>query len=90
VRALQHTLADYLGDHHDLSVLRTKVADMADVFPDAASRSALLALIDRYRTRLQDKAFVLGRRLYEKRPGATATRFGQNSRFAPEAVDTYD
>jgi CHAD domain-containing protein len=72
-----HKLADYLGNHHDLSVLRNKVADLADAFPDAASRSALLALIDRYRTRLQDKAFVLGRRLYEKKSGVFATRFGQ-------------
>jgi CHAD domain-containing protein len=72
-----HTLADYLGNHHDLSVLRNKVADLADAFPEAASRSELLALIDRYRTRLQDKAFVLGRRLYEKKPGVFAARFGQ-------------
>jgi CHAD domain-containing protein len=72
-----HKLADHLGDHHDLSVLRTKVADMADAFPDAASRNALLAVIDRSRTKLQDKAFVLGRRVYEKKPGAFSTRFGQ-------------
>jgi CHAD domain-containing protein len=70
-------LADHLGDDHDLSVLRTKVANMADEFPDTASCSALLALIDRYRTRLQDKAFALGRRLYEKEPGVFAARFGQ-------------
>jgi CHAD domain-containing protein len=72
-----HKLADCLGDHHDLSVLRTKVADMADAFPDAASPNALLALIDRSRTKLQDKAFVLGRRVYEKKPSAFSTRFGQ-------------
>jgi hypothetical protein len=72
-----HKLADHLGDDHDLSVLRTKVATMADAFPDAASRGALLALIDRYRARLQHKAFALGRRLYGKKPGVFATRFAR-------------
>jgi CHAD domain-containing protein len=72
-----HTLADYLGNHHDLSVLRNKVADLADAFPEAASRSELLALIDRYRTRLQDKAFVLGRRLYKEKAGVFAALFRQ-------------
>jgi CHAD domain-containing protein len=70
-----HKLADLLGDDHDLAVLRTQVETMSDAFPDAASRSALLALIDRYRARLQDKAFALGRRLYGKKPGVFARRF---------------
>jgi CHAD domain-containing protein len=73
-----HRLADYLGDHHDLSVLRTKVTDSGeDAFRDAAPRCPPVALIDRYRARLQDKAFVLGRRLYEKKPRVLAARFGQ-------------
>jgi CHAD domain-containing protein len=85
-----HKLGDYLGDHHDLSVLHTKVADMADAFPDAGSRSALLDLIDQYRTRLQDKAFVLGRRLYKEKSGVFAARFGQYWRdwHRKQAVDT--
>jgi hypothetical protein len=45
------------------------------VFRDVESRCALLTLIDRYRARLQDKAFALGRRLYGKKPGVFATRF---------------
>jgi CHAD domain-containing protein len=73
-----HKLADYLGDHHDLSVLRTKVTHRGDdVFRDVEWRGALLTLIDRYRARLQDKAFVLGRRLYEKKPRVLAARFRQ-------------
>ena len=70
-----HKLADYLGDHHDLSVLRTKVTDGADAFRDAASCCTLVALIDRYSARLRDKAFVLGRRVYEKKPRVLAARF---------------
>jgi CHAD domain-containing protein len=72
-----HKLGDYLGDHHDVSVLHTKVADMADAFPHAGSRSALLDVIDQYRTRLQNKALVLGRRLYKERAGVFAARFRQ-------------
>lgn len=70
-----HKLADYLGDDHDLAVLREKIIEHKNVFPDAASRSALLALLDRCRVQLQDKAFVLGARVYEERPREFATRF---------------
>jgi len=72
-----HKLADYLGDDHDLSVLRGKVLEMGDALPDPAARSALIALIDRYRTELRDKAMVLGRRLYEEKPATFGARFGQ-------------
>lgn len=72
-----HQLADYLGDDHDLSVLRAKVMSNKDAFPGAAARGALLALIDRLRTELRDKAMVLGRRLYEEKPSALEARFGQ-------------
>ncbi|HEY7642303.1 MAG TPA: CHAD domain-containing protein [Steroidobacteraceae bacterium] len=56
-----HHLADYLGDEHDLVVLRERVAT-AGMSETAAS--ALEALIDRRREELQDKAFSLGERLY--------------------------
>ena len=47
-----HHLADYLGDEHDLAVLRPRV-------PASATD-----LVDRRREELQDKAFALGERLY--------------------------
>jgi CHAD domain-containing protein len=47
-----HHLADYLGDEHDLAVLRTRVIGQPT------------DLIDRRREELQDKAFALGERLY--------------------------
>ncbi len=72
-----HQLADYLGDDHDLSVLRGKVLENKDCFPSPGSRGMLLALIDRLRTELRDKAMVLGRRLYEEKPSAFEARFGQ-------------
>ena len=72
-----HRLADYLGDDHDLAVLRAKVVERRELFPDPGSRGALLALIDRRRTELQDKAFVLGERLLQEKPRAFAARFGR-------------
>jgi CHAD domain-containing protein len=72
-----HQLADYLGDDHDLSVLRERVLYNKAEFPGAAPRGVLLALIDRLRTELRDKAMVLGRRLYEEKPSAFEARFGQ-------------
>ena len=72
-----HQLADYLGDDHDLSVLRAKVMYNKAEFPVAAARGALLALIDRLRAELRDKAMVLGRRLFKEKPSALEARFGQ-------------
>ncbi len=47
-----HHLADYLGDEHDLAVLRTRLA------------GPVTELIERRREELQDKALALGERLY--------------------------
>ncbi|HJY36721.1 MAG TPA: CHAD domain-containing protein [Steroidobacteraceae bacterium] len=58
-----HHLADYLGDEHDLAVLRERVARPATGLSETTS-SALKTLIDRRREELQDKAFALGERLY--------------------------
>jgi hypothetical protein len=72
-----HKLADYLGDDHDLAVLRVKVLERRDLFPDLATRRGLLALIDQCRTELEDKALVLGERIFEEKPPAFAARLGQ-------------
>src|SRR5690348_6923789 len=71
-----HQLSGYLGDDHDLSLLRNRVLCNKEAFPAPSSRGALLALIDRLSTELRDKAMVLGRRLYEEKPSAFEARFG--------------
>jgi CHAD domain-containing protein len=63
-----HQLADYLGDDHDLWVLRDASERKSDQFADPADLDALLALIDRRRRQLQNKARVLGARLYQVKP----------------------
>ena len=72
-----HRLADLLGDDHDLSVLRDRAVEVREVFPTAAAHRALIALIDRCRTGLQDEALQLGQLLYEEKPAAFTARLGE-------------
>ncbi|MFL6600246.1 MAG: CHAD domain-containing protein [Steroidobacteraceae bacterium] len=67
-----HTLADLLGDEHDLTVLRGKV----QAYPDTPSNDAsiLLALLEQRRLELRDSALRRGRQLYEEKPRAFVRR----------------
>lgn len=70
-----HRLSNYLGDDHDLSVLRTRIAHSGSAEADAGSK-ALLALIERRQDELRETAFLLGLRFYAEKPKAFAARFG--------------
>jgi CHAD domain-containing protein len=72
-----HKLADYLGDDHDLAVLRQQVVDNDSVFVDPTDRDVLLQLLDRCRRQLQDKALVLGERIFEPKPRQFVRRVGK-------------
>jgi CHAD domain-containing protein len=63
-----HDLADVLGDHHDLSVLRDYAEANPQLFSDMASREALLAVLDRRSAALQRRALKLGRKVYKRSP----------------------
>jgi inorganic pyrophosphatase/CHAD domain-containing protein len=63
-----HTLGDYLGDDHDLAVLRQKLQEESDRFSDRGAGDTIRALIDSRRAELQKQAQGLGRRLYEEKP----------------------
>lgn len=63
-----HELADYLGDDHDLIVLRDAVVEHPE-WDDAESRHALFGLIDQRRATLQARARPLGARLYVESKG---------------------
>jgi CHAD domain-containing protein len=80
-----HQLADYLGDDHDLWVLREAAAKASADFPAPADLDALLALIDRRRAQLQNKAWLLGARLYEPKPRRLHARLGKYWRLWDEA-----
>jgi len=63
-----HGLADLLGDHHDLSVLRDYIEANPQLFSDMAARESLLAVIDRRSDTLQRRALKLGRKVYKRSP----------------------
>jgi CHAD domain-containing protein len=72
-----HQLADYLGEEHDLSVLRETALAQSAAFRDDAQLDALVALIDRCQSHLREKSLLLGSRLYDEKPRALAHRFGR-------------
>ena len=71
-----HKLSDYLGDDHDLAVLREKVVSHPKTLSRNASR-ALLTCIDERRTTLQEKAFTLGSRMFSRGASTFVERFGK-------------
>jgi CHAD domain-containing protein len=60
---LAHQLADYLGDDHDLAILRSRAAS-----DDPGKPNGLQALIEQRRNDLKDRAFALGERLFSAKP----------------------
>jgi CHAD domain-containing protein len=59
-------ISDWLGDDHDLAVLRDLVRDGEQVTADAAR--VLLGRIEARRAKLQRKAFAAGEKLFAKKP----------------------
>lgn len=72
-----HTLADHLGNDHDLAVLREKINNSRDLFTDDSGRLMLLEMINRRRNSLQLDALHLGAQLYEESPRRFRTRMGR-------------
>jgi CHAD domain-containing protein len=69
-----HRLSDFLGDDHDLAVLREKLTASRALFVDHTACERLRARIDRRRTTLQRKALQLGGRIYKEPPERFRTR----------------
>lgn len=70
-----HQLSDYLGDDHDLSVLREQL-DAARPRLHPASLGMFFRMIDRRRAMLEAKAMTLGKRVYRERPRVFVGRLG--------------
>ena len=73
-RKSMHDLTDYLGDNHDLDVLRQTLLAEPDLAPVERDRQTLLGLIGRRQEDLQAGAHALGRRLYAEKPKAFVGR----------------
>jgi CHAD domain-containing protein len=63
-----HSLADLLGDDHDLAELRLYVGRHRGDFDDRMAQVALMAVINRRRKQLQRQAFRLGAKVYAQGP----------------------
>lgn len=75
-----HTLSDYLGDDHDLAVLRERAAAHERAFARPEQLAAFVTSIENMRTGLQQKALVLGARIYRDKPSEFAERFARDWR----------
>lgn len=67
-------LSDYLGDDHDLAVLRELLVDSPTLFDDDQALMLLLELIDRRRIELEAAAQPLGEKLYFDQPAPFVNR----------------
>lgn len=72
-----HTLSDYLGDDHDLVVLRSKLTAKISSRSDKSTRWPRFTRLDRERSELQRKALERGIRIYEQPPGLFCSRLRQ-------------
>jgi CYTH domain-containing protein/CHAD domain-containing protein len=68
--ARTHDLADLLGDHHDLAVLRADLDGRAGI----EDRAALASPIERRQGELLEQALELGARLFAEKPKAFRAR----------------
>jgi CHAD domain-containing protein len=62
-------LGEFLGDDHDLLVLKAALKKRAEGKEQAAARETLFELIELRREELLDAAFDLGERLHDESPG---------------------
>jgi CHAD domain-containing protein len=83
-----HALTDFLGDDHDLAVLRGALAS-DDVATSPDHRATLEALIDRRRAELQARAQPLGARLLAEPADAFVHRMSRfwSARHAESTLD---
>jgi hypothetical protein len=67
-------LADRLGVDHDLAELARYVAGEERVALDPGAKEILSTLIERRRSKLQERAFALGAKIYKEKPRRFAAR----------------
>jgi CHAD domain-containing protein len=75
-------LEDWLGEDHNVAVLRERLADMPDL-RDSTLWDAIDAICRDYQTELRDQALAAGRRFYAERPKAFVRRWRARDRREP-------
>ena len=69
-------LSDYLGDDHDLSILRETLLAAPEQFGGNDTVQTAIGLMDRRQVELRTKAKALGERLFAEKPKQLLRRFG--------------
>ncbi len=70
-----HDLSNYLGEDHDLAVLKEFVSSQPERF-EQRELDSLIILIDRRREELQSAAISLGKKIYTEKPKKFVRRLG--------------
>lgn len=73
---LTHDLTDYLGEDHDLAVLKEFVVSQPERFDSQSNKELLISLCDRRQQQLQLAAIDLGEKIYTEKPKRFSNRFG--------------
>jgi CHAD domain len=68
------TLAELLGDDHDLTVFRQTLSSQPEVFGTDADIQVLLGLIEQHQTELRLRAKRLGQRIFAEKPSRFSHR----------------
>ena len=63
-----HQISTYLGDAHDLVVLRETIEARSDYFGEEGERPLLFTLLSKRQNELETAALPLGKRLFSERP----------------------
>ena len=74
-RREMRVLTEALGMDHDLAILTPIVRDDPDAFGGADGVRVFLEMAYRRRVEFQDRARVVGRRIYAEKPGTLVQRF---------------
>jgi CHAD domain-containing protein len=70
-------LETWLGDDHNLVVLRDKLVNKPEDYGDKKDIQLFLALADQYQKELRERAISLGQRVYEQKPRQFAKNIGK-------------
>ena len=68
-------LTEFLGDHHDITVLLSHLEQTPEAFGGSAAAGAILALGEARQAVLAEDARRLGARLFAEKPGAFGRRY---------------
>jgi CHAD domain-containing protein len=69
-----HQLSDYLGQTHDLAVLRQTLHALPEPFNHNVDRAELATLIDQWQVEFETAAQPLGAQIYAEKPGRFVER----------------